>query len=175
MCARIAKEKVSLEYVSSVDQLQLCSVVDGLQGMKRWGFSGQPASHGNSLTHRAMGSSGQSQGGGSRVLPGKKMAGRMGGNQHTTQNLRVLDVNAELGLVLVNGLSHSIRRLTCQYSDERHRSRSWAEGLHSPATGRHQEVTNSLSELEFYQSLVCDKKMYYTNDQPQMFLPFAFQ
>jgi len=72
-------------------------------GMKRWGFSGQPASHGNSLTHRAMGSAGQSQGGGSRVLPGKRMAGRMGGQQHTVQNLKVLQVDPELGIVIVNG------------------------------------------------------------------------
>ncbi|CCX34949.1 54S ribosomal protein L9 [Pyronema domesticum] len=72
-------------------------------GMKRWGFSGQPASHGNSLTHRAMGSAGQSQGGGSRVLPGKRMAGRMGGQQHTVQNLKVLQVQPELGLVIVKG------------------------------------------------------------------------
>ncbi|KAF8544086.1 mitochondrial 54S ribosomal protein YmL9 [Trichophaea hybrida] len=72
-------------------------------GMKRWGWSGQPASHGNSLTHRAMGSAGQSQGGGSRVLPGKRMAGRMGGNQHTVQNLKVLQVQPELGIVVVSG------------------------------------------------------------------------
>ncbi|KAL7276553.1 hypothetical protein RUND412_000433 [Rhizina undulata] len=72
-------------------------------GMKRHGFSGQPASHGNSLTHRAMGSAGQSQGGGSRVLPGKRMAGRMGGNQVTTQNVKVLKVDPELGIVILNG------------------------------------------------------------------------
>jgi len=72
-------------------------------GMKRWGWRGQPASHGNSLTHRAMGSAGQSQGGGSRVLPGKRMAGRMGGQQHTVQNLKVLHVEPELGVVVVNG------------------------------------------------------------------------
>lgn len=72
-------------------------------GMKRWGWSGQPASHGNSLTHRAMGSAGQSQGGGSRVLPGKRMAGRMGGEQHTVQNLKVLKVQPELGIVVVSG------------------------------------------------------------------------
>lgn len=71
--------------------------------MKRHGFSGQPASHGNSLTHRAMGSAGQSQGGGSRVYPGKRMAGRMGGQQHTVQNLKVLQVNNELGTVIVGG------------------------------------------------------------------------
>ena len=72
-------------------------------GMKRWGFSGQPASHGTSLTHRAMGSAGASQGSGSRVLPGKKMAGRMGGEQHTVQSLKVLKVDAENGIVVVNG------------------------------------------------------------------------
>jgi len=72
--------------------------------MKRHGFKGQPASHGNSLAHRIMGSSGQSQGGGSRVLPGKKMPGRMGGQQVTIQNLKVVQVVEELGLVLVAGM-----------------------------------------------------------------------
>jgi len=51
-----------------------------------------------------MGSAGQSQGGGSRVLPGKRMAGRMGGNQHTVQNLKVLQVQPELGIVVVSGM-----------------------------------------------------------------------
>jgi large subunit ribosomal protein L3 len=72
-------------------------------GMKRWNFSGQPASHGNSLTHRAMGSAGPSQGSGSRVLPGKKMAGNMGGQQVTTQNVKVLKVDVEKGIVVLNG------------------------------------------------------------------------
>ena len=71
--------------------------------MKRHGFHGQPASHGVSLTHRSMGSSGQSQGGGSRVYPGKKMAGRMGGQQVTVQNVKVLKVDDENGLVVLNG------------------------------------------------------------------------
>ncbi|KAH0544672.1 hypothetical protein FGG08_001177 [Glutinoglossum americanum] len=72
-------------------------------GMKRHGFSGQPASHGASLVHRAMGSAGQSQGGGSRVLPGKKMAGRMGGQQVTTQNVKVLSVDKDAGIVVLRG------------------------------------------------------------------------
>ncbi|KAF2399099.1 translation protein [Trichodelitschia bisporula] len=72
-------------------------------GMKRHGFSGQPASHGNSLTHRAMGSAGGSQGSGSRVHPGKKMAGRMGNESHTIQNLKVLKVDEENGIIVVNG------------------------------------------------------------------------
>jgi len=72
-------------------------------GMKRWGFSGAPASHGVSLTHRAMGSAGGGQGSGSRVHPGKKMAGRMGGEGHTVQNLRIMKVDAENGIVVVSG------------------------------------------------------------------------
>ncbi|KAI9785778.1 MAG: 54S ribosomal protein L9, mitochondrial [Geoglossum umbratile] len=72
-------------------------------GMKRHGFSGQPASHGASLVHRAMGSAGQSQGGGSRVYPGKKMAGRMGGQQVTVQNVKVLSVDTDAGLVVLRG------------------------------------------------------------------------
>lgn len=76
--------------------------------MKRHGFGGQPASHGNSLSHRVMGSAGQSQGGGSRVLPGKRMPGRMGGNRHTVQNLKVLQINNKLGTVIVAGLYYII-------------------------------------------------------------------
>ncbi|KAF2100732.1 translation protein [Rhizodiscina lignyota] len=72
-------------------------------GMKRHGWSGQPASHGQSLTHRTMGSAGGSQGSGSRVIPGKNMPGRMGNEQHTIQNLKVLKVDEANGLVLVSG------------------------------------------------------------------------
>lgn len=72
-------------------------------GMKRHGFSGQEASHGNSKNHRTIGSSGPSQGSGSRVLPGKKMPGRMGGQNHTVQNLPVLRVDMELGIIVVKG------------------------------------------------------------------------
>lgn len=72
-------------------------------GMKRWGWKGQPASHGNSLKHRAMGSSGGGQGSGSRVHPGKHMPGRMGGEMHTVQGLKVLKVDVENGIVVVHG------------------------------------------------------------------------
>lgn len=73
--------------------------------MKRWGWKGQPASHGNSLAHRIMGSSGGSQGSGSRVHPGKRMAGRMGGINHTVQNLQVMQVDEENGIIAVKGQS----------------------------------------------------------------------
>ena len=72
-------------------------------GMKRHGFSGQEASHGNSKNHRTIGSTGPSQGSGSRVLPGKKMPGRMGNESVTVQNLKIMKVDNELGIVLVSG------------------------------------------------------------------------
>ncbi|GAW13208.1 hypothetical protein ANO14919_025880 [Xylariales sp. No.14919] len=72
-------------------------------GMKRHGFAGQEASHGNSKNHRTIGSTGPSQGGGSRVHPGKKMPGRMGNERVTVQNLRVLKVDNKLGVVVVKG------------------------------------------------------------------------
>lgn len=76
----------------------------GFQGvMKRWGMHGQDRSHGVSLAHRSMGSAGQGQGGGSRVYPGKKMAGNMGGQRNTVQSLKVLQTDAEKGIVVVNG------------------------------------------------------------------------
>lgn len=71
--------------------------------MKRHGFSGQNKSHGNSKNHRTMGTTGPSQGSGSRVMPGKKMPGRMGNEQVTVQNLPVLQVDNELGIVVVKG------------------------------------------------------------------------
>lgn len=72
-------------------------------GMKRHGFKGQGASHGNSLNHRTIGTAGPSQGSGSRVMPGKKMPGRMGNERVTLQNLPVLMVDNELGIVVVKG------------------------------------------------------------------------
>ncbi|KAI0900784.1 translation protein [Annulohypoxylon nitens] len=72
-------------------------------GMKRHGFAGQEASHGNSKNHRTIGTSGPSQGGGSRVHPGKKMPGRMGNERVTIQNLEVLKVDNEMGIVVING------------------------------------------------------------------------
>lgn len=75
----------------------------GFQGViKRWNFSMQDATHGNSLSHRAPGSIGQNQSPG-RVWKGKKMAGHMGNVQQTTQNLEVVRVDAENNLILIKG------------------------------------------------------------------------
>ena len=70
--------------------------------MKRWGFAGQPASHGNSVSHRALGATGCRQDPG-RVFKGKKMPGRMGGATVCTQALRVYKVDVARGLVYVEG------------------------------------------------------------------------
>jgi large subunit ribosomal protein L3 len=75
----------------------------GFQGViKRWNFSMQDATHGNSLSHRAPGSIGQNQSPG-RVFKGKKMAGHMGDEQVTVQNLQVIRVDAERNLLLIRG------------------------------------------------------------------------
>ena len=74
----------------------------GFQGvMKRHGFSGGSATHG-SMFHRAPGSIGQSSWP-SRVIKGMKGPGRMGGDRVTVRNLRVLQVDAEQHLLIVNG------------------------------------------------------------------------
>tara|TARA_E500000178_G_scaffold140056_1_gene139729 strand:- start:820 stop:1428 length:609 start_codon:yes stop_codon:yes gene_type:complete len=71
-------------------------------GVKRWNFSTQDATHGNSLSHRAPGSLGQCQTPG-RVFKGKKMAGHMGAERVTTQGLEVVRVDVERNLLLIKG------------------------------------------------------------------------
>ena len=71
-------------------------------GVKRHNFAMQDATHGNSLSHRAPGSIGQCQTPG-RVFKGKKMAGHMGDERTTTQNLEIVRVDTERNLLLVKG------------------------------------------------------------------------
>ncbi len=70
--------------------------------VKRHNFSMQDATHGNSLSHRAPGSIGQCQTPG-RVFKGKKMAGHMGDERVTTQNLEIVQIDAERNLLLIKG------------------------------------------------------------------------
>lgn len=79
------------------------SIGKGFAGaMKRWNFGGMRASHGVSVSHRAHGSTGQCQDPG-KVFKGKKMAGQMGNVTVTTQSLKVVGVDLEDNLVLVQG------------------------------------------------------------------------
>ncbi|MDG1812690.1 MAG: 50S ribosomal protein L3 [Porticoccaceae bacterium] len=70
--------------------------------MKRHNFAGLRASHGVSVSHRSHGSTGQCQDPG-KVFKGKKMAGHMGAEQVTTQNLEIVRVDAERNLLLIKG------------------------------------------------------------------------
>ncbi|MFT5543202.1 MAG: large subunit ribosomal protein L3 [Glaciecola sp.] len=70
--------------------------------IKRWNFSSQRMTHGNSLSHRAPGSIGQNQSPG-KVFKGKKMAGQLGNKRITTQSLELVRVDAENNLLLIKG------------------------------------------------------------------------
>jgi large subunit ribosomal protein L3 len=70
--------------------------------MKRWNFAGLEASHGVSISHRSHGSTGNRQDPG-RTFKNKKMAGHLGGERVTIQNLEVAGVDAEKGLLLIKG------------------------------------------------------------------------
>jgi large subunit ribosomal protein L3 len=75
----------------------------GFQGaMKRWNFGGLRATHGVSVVHRSHGSTGQRQDPG-KVFKGKKMAGHMGDERITTQNLVVAKIDVERGLLMIRG------------------------------------------------------------------------
>lgn len=79
------------------------SIGKGFAGaIKRWNFSGLPASHGVSISHRSHGSTGQRQDPG-KVFKGKKMAGHLGDATVTTQSLTVAAIDIEENLILVRG------------------------------------------------------------------------
>src|SRR5512137_609554 len=71
-------------------------------GMKRWNFGGLRATHGVSVSHRSIGSTGGRQDPG-KTFKNKKMPGHMGVERVTTQNLRVVQTDVERGLILVQG------------------------------------------------------------------------
>jgi large subunit ribosomal protein L3 len=71
-------------------------------GMKRWNFSGLRATHGVSVSHRSHGSTGNRQDPG-RVFKNKKMAGHLGVERVTTQNLKVVATDAARGLLMIHG------------------------------------------------------------------------
>ena len=79
------------------------SIGKGFAGaMKRWNFAGLRASHGVSISHRSHGSTGGRQDPG-KVFKNKKMAGHLGDERVTTQNITVVKVDVEKGLILVKG------------------------------------------------------------------------
>ncbi|MGL4667564.1 MAG: 50S ribosomal protein L3 [Saezia sp.] len=98
-----AKVPVTLFEAGQKVDVQGVSIGKGFAGViKRHHFSSQRASHGNSLSHRAAGSTGMAQDPG-RVFPGKRMAGHLGCDTVTIQNLDVVRIDEERGLIMVRG------------------------------------------------------------------------
>ena len=98
-----AELKADLFKAGQVVDVTGTTIGKGFAGtMKRHNFSGHNASHGVSVSHRTPGSIGQRQTPG-RVFQGKRMSGHMGVVRRTTENLRVVEVDAERNLVLVRG------------------------------------------------------------------------
>jgi large subunit ribosomal protein L3 len=83
--------------------VQGLTVGKGFQGgMKRWNFGGLRATHGVSVSHRSLGSTGNRQDPG-KTFKGKKMAGHLGQETVTTLNLTIFRVDVERGLILIKG------------------------------------------------------------------------
>jgi large subunit ribosomal protein L3 len=85
-------------------------------GIKRWNFNRQTTTHGNSVTTRTIGSTGQRQDPG-RTFPGKKMPGRLGGSFITTQKLQVYKIDAERNLLYIRGSVPGGRGAVIRVSD----------------------------------------------------------
>jgi len=86
-------------------KVDVCGITKGkgfAGGMKRWNFSGLEASHGVSISHRSLGSTGNRQDPG-KTFKNKKMAGHLGVERVTTLNLEVAAVDAEKGLLMIKG------------------------------------------------------------------------
>ena len=98
-------DKVTVESFAIGDHVDVIgrSKGRGFAGaVKRYGFSGGPKTHGQSDRHRAVGSIGATSGT-ARVFPGKRMPGHMGNDRVTSQNLKVVLVDAERNLIGVRG------------------------------------------------------------------------
>src|SRR5215469_18669330 len=86
-------------------KVDVCGMTQGkgfAGGMKRWNFSGLEASHGVSISHRSLGSTGNRQDPG-KTFKNKKMAGHLGVERVTTLNLEVAKVDVERGLIMIRG------------------------------------------------------------------------
>lgn len=104
-CLLNVGDELSAEHFVVGQYVDVCgtSIGKGFAGaMKRHNFAGMEATHGVSISHRAHGSTGQNQNPG-KVFKGKKMAGHMGNERVTVQNLRVVAVDVEKGLIMVKG------------------------------------------------------------------------
>ena len=104
-CLLSVGDELSVEHFVAGQYVDVCatSIGKGFAGvMKRHNFAGLEASHGVSISHRSHGSTGQRQDPG-KVFKGKKMAGHLGAERVTVQNLKVVAIDAARGLIMVKG------------------------------------------------------------------------
>ena len=98
-----ARIGVEIFKVGQKVDVQGVTIGKGFAGViKRHHFGGQNASHGNSISHRVPGSTGQNQSP-AHVFPGKRMAGHLGDVRRTISNLEIVRIDAERQLLLVSG------------------------------------------------------------------------
>ncbi|VFP79711.1 50S ribosomal protein L3 [Candidatus Erwinia haradaeae] len=98
-------QSINIEILLDVKKVDISGVSKGkgFSGtVKRWNFRTQDSTHGNSLSHRVPGSIGQNQTPG-KVFKGKKMAGQMGNQRRTVQNLKVIRIDTDRNILLVKG------------------------------------------------------------------------
>ncbi len=120
------------------------SVGKGFAGaMKRHNFKGLRATHGVSVSHRSHGSTGQCQDPG-KVFKGKKMAGHMGAERVTTQNLEIVTTDVERGLIMVRGAVPGSKGSWIYVRDAV--KKALPEGVPSPAAIRQQAQTAALAQ-----------------------------
>jgi large subunit ribosomal protein L3 len=100
-----AGDEITVEIFEAGQYVDVSGITQGKGfqgGIKRHNFSHQDYTHGNSVSHRAVGSTGQNQTPG-RVFPGKKGPGHMGAKNNTIQNLEVVRVDNERNLIMIKG------------------------------------------------------------------------
>ncbi len=117
--------------------------------MKRWGFGGMRATHGVSISHRAHGSTGNRQDPG-KVFKNKKMAGHMGDRARTQQNLEVVRVDDERGLIFVKGsvpgAKNSWLTVKDAVKEARHAEAPYPAGLKSAANSNESAAADTPAE-----------------------------
>ena len=104
-CLLSIGDELSAEHFVAGQYVDVCatSIGKGFAGpMKRHNFAGLEATHGVSISHRSHGSTGQRQDPG-KVFKGKKMAGHLGNERVTVQNLKVVAIDGDRGLIMVKG------------------------------------------------------------------------
>jgi len=127
--------------------------------VKRWGFHGGPKTHGQSDRHRAPGSIGMGTTPG-RVFKGKKMAGRMGNENVTIENLEIIEITAD-GVLVIKGLVPGIKKgflIVNKIGEDKNFVPLYKEVIKEESKSEQSAISNQQSEKTTSESLVEDKE-----------------